>query len=439
MRMVRREPPRWTRSSFRGADPLMLVLALCVALVLRLNPRALERSGASILHSHSAVPLAFSAGSPFAARGHRRSVPAPVAILALTTLAGHWCCDARRRIPLAALAAAILTGQLVYAGDVGWPAPVDRSPGMTAFSFPEALRTVPWLVGQPQLPRLPRLPQPDWPSFFDPVRSPHTTASPAGTVEGPEAGRSEAAGAAAPRADATSSRSAHSPSSAVPAAQAIRAEWQSSDAATVPFPERIEAWRPLVRELLAEAWHEGRLDGPASQLDDDLVLALVRQESGGNPDALSWAGAIGLMQVMPFTFAEMLHGDRALTCAIDPAAMWDVRSNVRAGLRYLALAMQAHEGNVYWALASYNAGIDAVNDWRGAGLYAVPPIGGYIETAGYAPAILGDYLRRRSDVTLSVPTRMVSDHVPGAIRLLRDLDASRPPRPKEVYPRCTDR
>ncbi|HXI17978.1 MAG TPA: hypothetical protein VNM48_16570, partial [Chloroflexota bacterium] len=224
--MVRREPTRWTRSSFRGADPLMLVLALCVALVHRLNPRALERSGASILHSNSAVPLAFSAGSPSATRGHRRSVPAPVAILALTTLAGHWCCDARRRIPLAALAAAILTGQLVFAGDVGWPAPVDRSPGMTAFSWPEALRTVPWPVGQPQLPRLPRLPQIDWPSFFDPVRSPHSTASPAGTVEGPESGRSEAAGAAASRADATSSRSAHSLSTVVPAAQAIRAEWR---------------------------------------------------------------------------------------------------------------------------------------------------------------------------------------------------------------------
>jgi len=143
-----------------------------------------------------------------------------------------------------------------------------------------------------------------------------------------------------------------------------------------------------------------------------------------------------LMQVMPFTFAEMMHGDRALTCAIDRAAMWDVRSNARAGLRYLALAMQAHEGNLYWALASYNAGIETVHDWRAAGLYAVPPIGGYTETAAYAPAILRDYLRRRPDVAMYVPANMVTEHVAGAIRLLRDLDASRPPRTPEVYPRC---
>jgi soluble lytic murein transglycosylase-like protein len=187
---------------------------------------------------------------------------------------------------------------------------------------------------------------------------------------------------------------------------------------------------------MAEAWQEGRLDGDASRLDDDLLLALIRQESAGDPDALSWAGAIGLMQVMPFTFAEMMHRDRALTCAIDRAAMWDVRSNMRAGLRYLALAMQAHEGNLYWALASYNAGIDTVHDWRAAGLYAVPPIGGYAETASYASIILRDYLRRRPDPTLYVPPTMLSEHVPGAIRLLRDLEASRGPRAPEVYPRC---
>ena len=77
------------------------------------------------------------------------------------------------------------------------------------------------------------------------------------------------------------------------------------------------------------------------------------------------------MQVMPFTFAEMMAGSRALTCAIAPAAMWDAPSNVRAGIRYLAKAMQADEGNRYWALAAYNAGIETVADWRDAGLYAV--------------------------------------------------------------------
>jgi soluble lytic murein transglycosylase-like protein len=122
--------------------------------------------------------------------------------------------------------------------------------------------------------------------------------------------------------------------------------------------------------------------------------------------------------------------------AIDPAAMWDVPSNVRAGIRYLALAMQAFDGNCYWALAAYNAGIEAVRDWRDAGLYAVPPVGGYVETAAYVPAILASYLRRRPDVTMYVPDRMPAAHVPGALQLLRDLAARRPLRPPEWSPRC---
>jgi len=208
---------------------------------------------------------------------------------------------------------------------------------------------------------------------------------------------------------------------AAPDAQPIaRAAWRAPDVPRRTYPRRIERWRPLVRQLIGELWNEGRMDGPASALDDDLVLAVIQQESGGDPDAESWAGAIGLMQVMPFTFAEMMAGDKALADQIDPAVMFDVPSNVRAGLRYLALAMNAHEGNYYWALASYNAGIEAVDDWRAVGLYAVPPVGGYEETANYAQVILRSYIRHRPDVVtqIHVPDPMPPEHVPGAIELL---------------------
>ena len=96
-------------------------------------------------------------------------------------------------------------------------------------------------------------------------------------------------------------------------------------------------------------------------------------------------------------------------------------------------------GNLYGALASYNAGIDAVHDWRAAGLYAVPPAGGYWETADYAQVILRDYLRRRPDIAplIQVPDPMPIEHVPGALRQLRDLDTARGgPRPPEYIPRC---
>jgi soluble lytic murein transglycosylase-like protein len=213
----------------------------------------------------------------------------------------------------------------------------------------------------------------------------------------------------------------------------VRAPWRPPEAALRPFPPRVEAWRPLVRELVAEAWAEGRLDGPAAAIDDDFVLAMIEQESAGNPAARSWAGAIGLMQVMPFTFAEMLAGDRALVCVLDPAAVWDAPSNVRAGLRYLALAMQAFEGDRYWALAGYNAGIETAQEWRANGLTAIPPVAGYTETASYAPAILRSYLGRRPDVVASVPAGLPPQQSAVALRVVRDQIAR---RPSEVAPRC---
>ena len=93
---------------------------------------------------------------------------------------------------------------------------------------------------------------------------------------------------------------------------------------------------------------------------------------------------------------------------------------MRAGIRYLALAMSYHEGDVYWSLASSNAGIDNARRWRLAGLYAVPPVGGFTETADYAPTIMRSYMRHRPDVSLYVPDRMPEEHIPGAMQLLRD-------------------
>jgi hypothetical protein len=165
-----------------------------------------------------------------------------------------------------------------------------------------------------------------------------------------------------------------------------------------PYAPGVERWRGPVRELIAEARAEGRLTGAASVIDEDLVLAVIQQESGGDPDAMSWAGARGLMQLMPESFAWIMLGRRwgSSLADVDPNFAFDPYTNLRAGIRFLGAVLEEQGGSIYWALASYNAGGGAVNSWRAAGHTAVPAYGGYWETAAYAPAILSNYEAHRT-------------------------------------------
>ncbi len=165
-----------------------------------------------------------------------------------------------------------------------------------------------------------------------------------------------------------------------------------------PFIPKVERWRGTVRELIAEARAEGRLPGAASVINEDLVLAIIQQESGGDPNAESWAGARGLMQLMPESFAWIMLGRRwgSSLADVDPTFPFDPSTNLRAGIRFLGAVLEEQGGSIYWALASYNAGGGAVNSWRAAGHTSIPAYGGYWETAAYAPAILSNYEAHRA-------------------------------------------
>ncbi|HUJ86093.1 MAG TPA: lytic transglycosylase domain-containing protein [Burkholderiales bacterium] len=100
-------------------------------------------------------------------------------------------------------------------------------------------------------------------------------------------------------------------------------------------------------------------------VDPLLVHAVVRAESGYDPNAVSPKGAAGLMQLMPETARRYGVADR-----FDPA------SNLDAGVRYLRHLLRRFGGNLSLALAAYNAGEEQV-------LRAGGRIPDYRETAEY--------------------------------------------------------
>lgn len=110
-------------------------------------------------------------------------------------------------------------------------------------------------------------------------------------------------------------------------------------------------------------------------VNEKLVRALIKQESGFNPTIVSKAGAVGLMQLMPAT-AESL----GVSNSKDPV------QNVDGGVRYLKSLMKKYNGNLILSLAAYNAGPGAVDKYKG-----VPP---YKETQNYVKNILANYLKK---------------------------------------------
>lgn len=110
------------------------------------------------------------------------------------------------------------------------------------------------------------------------------------------------------------------------------------------------------------------------ELDFALVKAVVQVESNFNPNAISKAGAIGLMQIMPGNLSAFrLH---------DP---YDPRANIMAGARYLKSLLKRFDNDIELSLAAYNAGPAVVEKYKG-----IPP---YAETRNYVNRVMRYYAR----------------------------------------------
>jgi len=108
------------------------------------------------------------------------------------------------------------------------------------------------------------------------------------------------------------------------------------------------------------------------EIPSGLLEAVIMVESGGNPQAVSPKGAIGLMQLMPATAREL---------GVNP---FNPHQNLVGGAIYLKKMLLRYNDNIPLALAAYNAGPGAVEEYNG-----IPP---YPETIFYIKKVIQTWI-----------------------------------------------
>ena len=137
-------------------------------------------------------------------------------------------------------------------------------------------------------------------------------------------------------------------------------------------------------------WSDLKRSAAANSLDPYLVASLIRQESEFNPNAVSRANAVGLMQLLPKTGKAVAKEVKMKRYV--PSQLYTPAVNLQLGTRYFRGMVDKFGGSFEYALAAYNAGSDRVEEWLGQGKYRDPqefvesiP---FTETREYVQAIL---------------------------------------------------
>ena len=168
--------------------------------------------------------------------------------------------------------------------------------------------------------------------------------------------------------------------------------------------KKTEDFRKLARKN--DAWHlilglepypkaHAKIVGDAAtrhRMDPLFVWSIMREESTFRPKVVSRSGAMGLMQLMPFTAERMLK--KPLKTSRQIEVLFTPRVNIEAGVKYLTFLKNRYDGDLFLTAAAYNAGEDAVDRWRAKEKLAdeefveeIP----YKETSNYVRKVMRSY------------------------------------------------
>jgi len=148
----------------------------------------------------------------------------------------------------------------------------------------------------------------------------------------------------------------------------------------------------VLRQMYPRSYEELVQNGAANfSLDENLVYALIKAESKFDKDAVSHAGAVGLMQLTPETF-KWINEKQGIT--EENTDIYDPQDNIDAGCALLRLLLD-HYGNLETALSAYNAGMGNVSSWLqneqyssdGMTLHTIP----FPETREYTKRVQENY------------------------------------------------
>lgn len=151
------------------------------------------------------------------------------------------------------------------------------------------------------------------------------------------------------------------------------------------------AWTGAGRQVVYPVSYAAHVNDSAERrgLDPRLVCAVIKCESGWDATAVSGAGAVGLMQVMPATADSLVALGLVDADAYSPDDLTDPAVNIEYGCAYLAF-LEKNLSSQEEVVAAYNAGIGTVQQWVADGT-ELPEGIRYAETRAYLTRVQEAY------------------------------------------------